>query len=111
MGDIDCKFDAFDLQDLADLRNPKRPSRENVFFQADELVVENVSPKISRTDQRNSVIHNEYIYKDIGIVKCIDIVQMKELLDQTINVKIKYENIIKKLVSEPESRDRTLKII
>lgn len=37
--------------------------------------------------------------------------KMKELLDQTINVKIKYEKIINKLVSEPDSRNKAIEII
>jgi len=33
------------------------------------------------------------------------------MLNQTINVKIKYENIIKRLIDSDQSRDFTLKII
>ena len=51
---------------------------------------------------------SEKTMKAINNEQTVALSQMKELLDQTINVKIKYENIIKKLVSEPESRDRTL---
>jgi hypothetical protein len=79
--DFDCKFDTFDLQDFTDLRNDKHQSPESICFQSDELLVENVSSKVSRTNKHNKSIEKDYIYKDIGIVKCADIVQMKELLN------------------------------
>lgn len=36
---------------------------------------------------------------------------LKEMLNQTINVKIKYENIIKKLIENDRSRDYVLAVI
>jgi hypothetical protein len=36
---------------------------------------------------------------------------MKSMLDQTINVKIKYENIIKRLIGDEASRDFVLRAI
>jgi len=36
---------------------------------------------------------------------------MKGMLDQTINVKMKYENIIKRLIENDMSRDLVLKAI
>jgi hypothetical protein len=36
---------------------------------------------------------------------------LKEMLNQTINVKIKYENIIKKLIENDRSRDFVLAVI
>jgi hypothetical protein len=36
---------------------------------------------------------------------------MKAMLNQTINVKIKYENIIKRLIGDEQSRDHVLRAI
>jgi hypothetical protein len=36
---------------------------------------------------------------------------MKGMLNQTINVKMKYENIIKRLIENDQSRDLVLKAI